>query len=48
MIVFSWYHGLKLGFEYIPEIENGAVILEVLCFRLMFIFLIKDDPTGTA
>lgn len=33
------FHGLKLGFEYLPNLgQGGTLVIEILCLRLVFIF----------
>jgi hypothetical protein len=40
MIFFmNLYHGLKLGFEYIPELgHKGTLVIEILFIRFVLIF----------
>lgn len=41
------FHGLKFGFEYLPELGRaGTLVLEFLFFRAVFIFGVdKYDPS---
>lgn len=32
----AWFHGLKLGFEYIPGDAVWFMIIELLCFRFVY------------
>lgn len=53
MIFFAvLYHGLKLGFEYLPNLgQGGTLVIEILFLRLVFIFdngrIVedKDEPS---
>lgn len=40
------FHGLKLGFEYIPELgEKGTLVIEVAFLRAVFIFGVIHGPS---
>ena len=43
---FTFFHGLKLGFEYIPELgDKGSLVIEVLFIRGVFIFGDNNVPS---
>lgn len=43
---FTLFHGLKLGFEYIPALgEKGTLVLEVAFIRAVFIFGRNDESS---
>lgn len=47
MFFATLFHGLKLGFEYIPELgSKGTLVLEVLFVRVVIIFGVQNEPSN--
>lgn len=43
MFFVTLFHGLKLGFEYIPELgTKGTLVVEIAFVRLVFIFGVEE------
>lgn len=45
MIYVALFHGLKLGFEYLPELgSGGTLIFEIAFLRIVLIFDSAQHP----